>query len=510
MVQRSFLGAYGPFVIAAIAGAVSALGQAPYDQPLALMFGLTVAFALMQLPRSMMQMALIGAAFGCGYFSLALAWITEPFMIDADRYGWMAPFALVLLSVGMALFWALAFGAARALSDRTWPLIVTWTGAEMLRAYILTGFPWASPAQAFVDSMVGQGLSWVGPHGINLAMMCVAFALSHAALGRGRVILRTGQIALALCTVALITLPPNAPPASMSAHHIRMIQPNVPQELKWNPDYVRTFFERHLELTAQATEQGAPWPDLVIWPESALPWRLEGAGPTLGMIASAAAGTPVILGANRGQGTRVFNALALLDSAGLPVQVYDKHHIVPFGEYIPLGGLLSRFGIRGMAATEGDGFSRGPGPQLLDLGPLGRALPLICYEAVFAHDVGGTEDRPDLLIQITNDAWFGKNSGPQQHFAQARMRAIEQGLPMLRTANTGISAVIDPWGRVLHSLPLGVMGIIDAPLPLPRDPTIYSVTGDKPLFLFLTMLLCVLTIGALRYRKNIDGPQARA
>jgi len=218
----------------------------------------------------------------------------------------------------------------------------------------------------------------------------------------------------------------------------------------------------------------------------------------------------VILGANRGQGTRVFNALALLDSAGLPVQVYDKHHIVPFGEYIPLGGLLSRFGIRGMAATEGDGFSRGPGPQLLDLGPLGRALPLICYEAVFAHDVGGTEDRPDLLIQITNDAWFGKNSGPQQHFAQARMRAIEQGLPMLRTANTGISAVIDPWGRVLHSLPLGVMGIIDAPLPLPRDPTIYSVTGDKPLFLFLTMLLCVLTIRALRYRKNIDGPQARA
>jgi apolipoprotein N-acyltransferase len=164
--------------------------------------------------------------------------------------------------------------------------------------------------------------------------------------------------------------------------------------------------------------------------------------------------------------------------------VYDKHHLVPFGEYVPFADYLSRIGLRAMV-EQTSGFSSGPGPALLDFGALGSALPLICYEAVFAHRVNEAPARPDFLLQVTNDAWFGSYAGPQQHLAQARMRAIEQGLPLLRSANTGISAVIDPFGRTIAQLALNTDGFVDAPVPQPLPPTLYSKIGDVPVALFL-------------------------
>ena len=190
--------------------------------------------------------------------------------------------------------------------------------------------------------------------------------------------------------------------------------------------------------------------------------------------------------------------MVVLGPEGGVEQVYDKHHLVPFGEYIPLARLFNRIGVFGLAQRVPEGYSPGPGPKLLDFGPLGRALPLICYEAVFAHDVNAAPARPDFLIQITNDAWFGNGAGPRQHLAQARMRAIEQGLPLARAANTGISAMIDPHGRVLAALALNEAGFIDAALPLPLPPTPYSRTGDLPLALFLLAALGLAVPGKRR------------
>ncbi|WP_299777861.1 apolipoprotein N-acyltransferase [uncultured Roseobacter sp.] len=476
---------WGRAAIAAFVGALGPLGQAPYDQPLVMLLVFSLAFLMLRRQKHARDAALVGWCFGIGYFSVALIWILQPFQIDPDKHAWMAPFALLFMSTGLALFWAAAFWVARLLSNRTWPLILTWTATEVLRAYALTGFPWASPAQALVNGAAGQGLAWVGPHGVTLWLMSLAWALSFPAIYRRRHVMRLGQAALLGSAAALFYLPPSAQETPLTPHWVRLVQPNAEQHLKWHPEHARGFFDRQLALTAAPPETGAAQPDLTIWPETAIPWVYPDAGGALEMISAAARGTPVALGMLRQPGDDLFNSMVVLDTAGQAAQIYDKHHLVPFGEYIPLASFAERFGLTGMAQVSATGFARGPGARTLDFGALGRGLPLICYEAVFAHDVNATPDRPDFIVQITNDAWFGRDVGPQQHLAQARMRAIEQGVPLMRAANTGISAMIDPRGRVLTSLPMGVSGFLDAQLPEPLEPTLYSRTGDGPLVLLL-------------------------
>jgi apolipoprotein N-acyltransferase len=272
----------------------------------------------------------------------------------------------------------------------------------------------------------------------------------------------------------------------MTGKVVRLVQPNAPQHQKWDPAWAPIFFQRQIEASA-----AAPRPDLIVWPEAAVPVLLEDAGPAFDAIAAAAGGVPVALGIQRRDRARIYNSLVVLDETGAVGDLYDKHHLVPFGEYFPLGDLAAGFGLYGFAAREGDGYSAGPGPALVDLPGLGRALPLICYEAVFARDVNRAPGRPDLLLQVTNDAWFGTRIGPYQHLAQARMRAVEQGLPMVRVANTGISAMIDPLGRITAMLPLGEAGHVDAALPAPLPPTLYARTGDLALFALLLVALGV-------------------
>jgi len=270
------------------------------------------------------------------------------------------------------------------------------------------------------------------------------------------------------------------------------VQPNAPQREKWDPSRAKVFFDRQLEFTAAP---GAP--DLTIWPETAIPWLAEPGLPALTLISDAANGRPVVIGAQRNEGLAAYNSLLLLGPGGVIVETYDKHHLVPLGEYIPFGELARLIGLQSFASRDGFGFSPGPGPRLVDLGPLGRALPLICYEAVFPQDMRGTE-RPRFLLQITNDAWFGTFAGPQQHLAQARMRAIEQGLPMLRAANTGISGVIDAQGRLLDHIPLGQAGFLDVQLPDALPPTPYARSGDLPVGVLLILLLAGVIAGARR------------
>ncbi len=491
----------GRMLLAPIAGAIAAFGQAPYELPLLLFAGLVAAFWLYRAQSGgLFRAALLGWGFGFGYFLHALQWIVSPFLVDVERHGWMAPFALILLAAGMALFWGLAFGLARWIAPkRGLALALTWAAVELLRAYIFTGFPWAMPAQALVGVMAGQGLAWVGPYALNLWL----FAIAAILLLRGPLALRLGQVTLALSTVLLLLLPPQTPPAVLTDQVVRLVQPNATQRQKWNADTFEFFFTRQLDYTAAAPKDESLVPDLVIWPETAIPWALDMAGSALADI-GAASDVPVVLGVQRRSNMRYYNSLVVLDANGAVDQLYDKHHLVPFGEYMPMGDLMARFGIHGLAAQEGNGFSSGPGAQVLDLGPLGSALPLICYEAVFAHDVNAAPVRPAFLMQVTNDAWFGKAAGPRQHLAQARMRAIEQGLPMARAANTGISAMIDPQGRVTASLTLNTEGFIDAPLPAPLPPTLYSRSGDLPLTVLITLCLAGLAVARRRRPGNAD------
>ncbi|SFS66895.1 Apolipoprotein N-acyltransferase [Sulfitobacter marinus] len=486
------------FAAAVGAGAVAAFGQAPYDQPLLLLLGLVVAITLFQHSARPWQAVAIGWGFAFGYFLHGLMWLVSPFMVDPERYAWMAPFALVGMCGGLALFWAAAFGLSRWVSDRIWPLIFFLSAAEILRGYLFSGFPWGMFSQSLIDVWPGQGLAYVGPYG-----MTMTFTAGAAVFTRPPHPVFTNRFAALLARLAVVvalTVPFAAAPSAVTEHSVRLIQPNAAQKDKWDPLKISDFYERQLAYTSAPPLIEGAAPDLILWAETAIPWPLDLAGGALSQISFAAGGTPVFLGIQRRGGMQYYNSSVLVGSSGDVLQTYDKHHLVPFGEYIPFGNFMTHFGIRSFAAQLGNGYSSGIGPALVDMGALGMALPLICYEAVFARDVNAAPERPAFLMQLTNDAWFGKGQGPLQHLAQARMRAIEQGLPMARVANTGVSAMIDPKGRLTDSIALNTAGFLDAALPEALAPTPYSRFGELP---FLAVLLIGLVSALLLRRRKL-------
>ncbi|WP_170473853.1 apolipoprotein N-acyltransferase [Ruegeria arenilitoris] len=492
--------------LAGILGAFAAFGLAPWGYWLATLVGLvfiTPLFLACETPR---RAAWLGWVFATGYFANALSWITEPFLVDAERHAWMAPFALVFLAGGLALFWSFAFWTTRRIGGSPLKqgllLSISLTLVEFARGYVLTGFPWAGVAQVWVDTPIAQLLSLVGPYGLAALTFVSTLPLGAYLYGPGKpsyllipAFLTLGSMVLSLGYATF------RPEVQFKQQVVRLIQPNALQHQKWDPDFAPVFFARQIEFTA-----AEPRPDLIVWPETSVPAWLDNAQPYLESITKAAQGTPVVLGIQRGEGPRIFNSMIYLGPEGRQDGLYDKHHLAPFGEYVPFGDLMARFGIYGMAATTGSGFSAGPGAALLDAGPLGKALPLICYEAVFTQDVLSAPGRADFLLQITNDAWFGTRSGPFQHLAQARMRAIEQGLPMMRSANTGVTAMIDPLGAVTQSLDLGQSGYIDAVLPIPLAKTVYARIGDIWVLAALLMLFVLVwrNVGTPRVQIPID------
>ncbi|WP_212524790.1 apolipoprotein N-acyltransferase [Actibacterium sp. MT2.3-13A] len=485
-----------PGLLAFGAGAVAAAGQAPLGLwPLALA-GFAGLFALVLRAPGPLQGAKRAWLFGGGYFAAALSWIVEPFLVDVARHGWMAPFALLFMSFGLALFWAAAgWAAARAGTGarRAFALAVALGLAELARAHVLTGFPWALIGHLWIGTPVMQMAAFAGAHGLT-ALALLALALPFAWGARG------AALALALVGAGWgggVWRLARPEPQVADPVHVRLIQPNAAQRLKWRPDMVPVFFERQLDYTAAPSETA---PDLIVWPETAVPYLLERAGGALERIADAAAGTPVVFGVQRRDSGGVYNSLAVLGGQGALTHVYDKHHLVPFGEYIPLRAVAARLGLSGLAAEFLYGYTPGPGPQVLDLGAAGRALPLICYEAIFPQDLRAAT-RPGWILQITNDAWFGAVSGPYQHLAQARLRAVEQGLPVLRSANTGVTAVIDARGRVLDSLPLNTAGQLTAPLPRALTATPYARTGDWPWLALYLLVAAIALVPALRKRR---------
>ncbi len=479
--------------ICAVLGAAMATGHAPFDLwPVALVAA-TLVFGRLNFSHGFWT----GWFVGLGYFAVALHWIVEPFLVDFQRHGWMAPFALVFLSGGLALFWGVAFWAARSLSGQSHTLVLpfTWALSEFARASILTGFPWAMPSYIWVETPIAQLAAFIGPHAlITLTLLFAAFA---AILWQRRKSFVVAPILVfAAAWVVMSARIPDV--ASTTDVTVRLVQPNAPQHLKWRPDMLQTFFDRQLSASAAPGN-----PDLIVWPEAAVPYVL-GERPDLDQtIASAAVGdAQIILGirslADVDGVASWRNSLQALGPDGSITTRYDKHHLVPFGEYLPFPGLVASLGLTPIAANAGQ-YTAGMGPQTLSLPDLPAFQPLICYEAIFPAEIQRGADRPAWLLHITNDAWFGNFSGPYQHLDQSRFRAIEQGLPLARSANTGVSAVIDPFGRITARIPLNTDGFVDAALPKPLQPTLYATTGDLP-WLALTV---IAGLGAVVFSRRV-------
>lgn len=475
-------------------GAVAALGQAPFGLSLLSFVGFTAVFLALRTLWSRVHHFGAGWWFGLGFFLVNLSWLVSPFLVEPEKHGWMAPFGLLAMCSFLALFWALAFWLSGKL-DRPVSLVFTLPMAELARSYVFTGFAWGLPAYGFVDSLGIFAVTWFGSHGFNILLMISAWAMSFAIWGCGKRRIIASVIA-GLALVAIVLPMPAPKEAPENAPVVRVIQPNAPQDEKWDPDLMLGFYDRALNFTRAPAD---PPPDLIVWPESSLPDVLNYASDLTAEIFAAAGGAAVVVGVNRFDGPKIHNSAVLLGQGGATIATYDKHHLVPFGEYMPFGDFLARFGIRNLAPSHGQGFSAGDGPALMDLGDIGRALPLICYEAVFPQDVRSNQERPDFLLHITNDAWFGNFSGPYQHLVQTQMRALETGLPLVRSANTGVSAMIDARGRIVAQLPLNEAGYLDVPLQAAELQTLYAWAGDAPILVFLVVALALSA--AFRPRK---------
>ena len=471
-------------------GAAAALGHAPTDlwflTPLALAAWLALHVSTQTTRQG------FGTAWwlGLGYFAVSLRWIVEPFLVDAATFGWMAPFAIILMASGAAIFWGIAgWVATRFAPKSAFSAIAALTLAEITRSYIFTGFPWALIGHIWIDTPIAQSAAFWGPHGLTLIALLLALAIFH--LSRRHLVWAVVPAAIG----AAWFIPVAVDPVEANAPTIRIVQPNVLQNEKWDPVYKPINFQRTLDLST--TNRGDI--GLIVWPETAVADILEYAQPSFDAISEMAQGIPVITGVQRRSSGDIFhNSLILLGRGGVIEATYDKQHLVPFGEFVPGGEIAARLGLRGLASSQGFGFTKGTTADLIDISNLGPIRPLICYEGIFAEEIGSDDGRPRLLLLITNDAWFGKGAGPEQHLAQARLRAIERGLPMIRSANTGISAVIDARGRVLQSLPLDTAGFIDAALPPALPKTLYSKVGDSPMAL---VALFLLTLGIRRTRR---------
>ncbi len=479
---------------AGIAGAAVALGQAPLGWFWVSLPALALVLWLGAGSSTRGTAFWTGMAAGTGYFALALAWIVEPFLIDIARHGWMAPFALVLLAMGLGVFWGTAVTLGR--SGGVAGIAVAIGIAEALRGVILTGFPWAMVGHIWIETPMAQLAAYVGPNGLTLLTLALAAGLAS---GRG------GAAVAAVVAVALgwgagvVRLAQPLPPDRDAI--LRLVQPNAAQSVKWDADQADILFDRQLAYTA-----AKPLADLTIWPETAVPYILERSPEIAGIIAKAGGGHPVAVGIQRieedATSFRGWNSLRVIAPDGEIYATYDKHHLVPFGEYIPFGDLAYRwFGLAAFASQQGEGYSAGMGPVVLNLGPkLGKVLPLICYEAVFPGILRSVETRADWILQITNDAWFGTWSGPFQHLDQARLRAIEQGLPLVRVANTGVTGIYDARGQKRAALDFGVAAYLDAPLPGALPPTIYARFGEAPA---LALYLCAALAVFVRRRRAI-------
>jgi apolipoprotein N-acyltransferase len=452
---------------AAVLGLLSALALPPLHLLPALLLAVPGLLALIGSAATWRAAAWRGFWFGFAHHLIGLYWITDAILVEAARFWWLVPLAVPALAAVLAPFIAIPCALARRACPglpRVLTLAGAWVLADLARQFVATGFPWnpwgadwAVPGR-FGDLFL-QPAAWVGVHGLTLFTLLLAAtpALGRRALAFGA----AGLLAWASFGAWRLAAPP--PPAP--GVDVVLVQGNVAQGEKWNRARAIGIFQHYLDLSrsgvAEARARDPAFVHVVVWPESASPFLVDAEAAVRVAIDAATEGATGLIGSVRfGPDERPRNSLIALIGTGAPVAVYDKVHLVPFGEYAPgwVPGALQL--VQG-----GGGFVPGPGPTTLHVPGLPPLGPLICYEAIFPGQVVDAADRPDWLVNITNDAWFGDSSGPRQHLAAARLRAVEEGLPLVRAANTGISAAFDAYGHELGRLGIGVAGTLVVALP---------------------------------------------
>jgi apolipoprotein N-acyltransferase len=511
--------------LAALSGAIGALALAPIDCAPALIITMSCAVWMLDacasepdqgLNSQIRAAVLIGWWQGFGYFTAGLWWLGHAFLVDADQFAWALPLGVFGLPAVLAVFNGCGFGLARWLWTAHPVRIVTLAAAlalsELLRGVVMTGFPWNAYGMALSAVLpLAQTAALVGLPGLTLIAAGVAAApatlLDRAPRGQ-RLVAPVLALALLACMGigGIIRLDQ---PAVMRDHVLlRVVQPIIPQDDKFSMANARSIMQTYIDLTLgdkHAASDPMDGVTHVIWPESAFPFILAREPAALQMIADMLKHKAILItGAIREerrisetpqgpQGQRqYYNSAQVVGADGSILASADKVHLVPFGEYLPFSDLLSQWGLRRFVTAPGS-FSTGEALRLLDLPGLAGVTFLICYEAIFPAAVTPHDQRPSVLVNLTSDAWFGFSPGPHQHFAQARLRTIEEGLPMVRSANAGISAVIDPFGRILTSVPLGQENALTSALPRALPPTLFARSGFAPaILLILSGLLASL------------------
>lgn len=464
-------------------GAVAVAALPPIYLWVALVAAFTGLIWLVEGARTARGAFWVGWWFGFGYFVFGLYWIANALLTKPEEFGWLAPIAVAALSALMALFPAAAAATTR-LSGRSGVggvliFAAAWTFFEWVRSWAFSGFPWnlIGSVWTFSDAMI-QVTALIGTYGLGLLTVAAAAmpaALTPARLptlavaGRRRRTLTAVVAAfLALAVVwagGAVRLWLAGAGETVPGVRLRLVQPNISQTEKWSPSLRGAHFLSQVRMGMLPAE---PPPTHVIWAEAAAPFYLAENPEALALLGEA---TPpqglTIVGALRraetpGERPQLWNSLLAVNASGQVVATYDKSHLVPYGEYVPFRSLIGIASVAGGAAD----FSRGTGITTLRLPGLPPVSPLICYEVIFPAAVAKRDDRPAWMLNLTNDGWYGQSTGPYQHFAAARLRAAEEGLPLVRVANTGISAIVDPYGRVVDELPLGAQGILDGGLPV--------------------------------------------
>ena len=504
-------------MVAFLAGALGALAQAPFDFPAIAFVSFPVLVWLLDGAagdaaagrlRKLRPFFVTGWWFGFGYFIAGLWWVGNAMLVDLQKYAWAVPFAVLLLPAGLALF----YGAAAALARPLWndgvgriaALAAAFAVVEWLRGFILTGFPWNAVGYAAMPvPFLMQSVTVVGMVGMN-ALAVFAFSLPAMLAAPKSRLLPMFMLAALLFAHAGFGLArlELAPVTADEALAVRLVQPSIEQSEKWDRSMRDRIFSTYLEMSARPPEEGRLRPQLILWPETSVPFLFQQRPDALAALGDLIGEDQTLLaGAVRLEGdtpndpsARFYNSVVAVNSAGVLYDAVDKVHLVPLGEFVPFADFLSRLGITKLVELPG-GFSAGGKRHAIEVAPGIRAVPYICYEVIFSGLVAAESADAQLIVNVTNDAWFGYSPGPYQHLRQAQVRAVEAGKPLLRAANNGISAAIDPYGRILDALQLDGIGVMDVSVPLASADPWFSARPELFGWLAVALLAVIALLG---------------
>jgi len=491
------------YIAAFLTGTLMTLAMPPIGAFYILLICVPVFIILTESSKTKKDAFLIAWAFGAGYFIFGLYWISFALFVDIKSFYWVLPLSAIIGPVILALFYGfIPLIAWRYKSNRIiygLMIIISWSSIEWVRGHIFTGFPWNLIGYSWEYILpVMQINSVVGIYG--LTFLTLIWSMTPL-IENNKIKLAIVLSFIAIALFGIIRL--NSNPTKQSGNYtVRIIQANIAQNLKWDSAREWENLKKHIDLTLKKRTIKKPI-SFVIWPETSISFNLN-KNPNIKKIISEALpdNSIGIFGSlnskYKNNKKEFFNSVTILNKKSQILGRYNKHHLVPFGEYIPFRKYLNMTPIANGIANIGD-FNRGKGVSTIDLKNLPNPSPLICYEAIFPGEVADNKNRPDWLVNVTNDAWYGNTSGPYQHFEISRVRAIEEGLPLVRAANSGISATIDPMGRIISSTKIGEVKTLDTILPKPINATIYSQIKDV---LFFILLIFSAIIGEFYYRKN--------